>query len=194
MTIRRLTHLYVHCCYFRFNRIIRKLCLITLSYYTLLPVLLQATTKIKEHENKMKSIPKLAAVAATMALLLSGCVASTQNNAPLKCSIGEPMMQTTLYFGLNRPVGPVITATEWQTYVDQQVTPRFKEGLSVFDAKGQWLGNDGKLARENSKALMLIHSPGAVSEQNIEALRSQYIQQFAQDSVMRVDMPVCVAF
>ncbi|WP_431224457.1 DUF3574 domain-containing protein [Serratia sp. L9] len=142
----------------------------------------------------MKSIPVLAVAAVTMTLLLSGCVAPTQKTTPLKCSVGEPMTQTTLYFGLNRPAGPVITATEWQSYVDQQVTPRFKEGLSVFDAKGQWLGKEGKLARENSKALMLIHVPGAASEQNIEALRSQYIQQFAQDSVMRIDMPVCVAF
>lgn len=142
----------------------------------------------------MKSTPILAAAAVAVTLLLSGCVAPSQKAAPLKCSIGEPMTQTTLYFGLNRPAGPVITPTEWQTFVDQQVTPRFKEGLSVFDAKGQWLGNDGKLARENSKALMIIHTPAAESEQNIEVLRSRYIQQFAQDSVMRVDAPVCVEF
>ncbi|HHQ6537189.1 TPA: DUF3574 domain-containing protein [Serratia fonticola] len=145
----------------------------------------------------MKNPPILAAAVA-ITLLLSGCVAPVQKASPLKpaatCSTGEPMTQTTLYFGLNRPAGPVITAAEWQTFVDQQVTPRFKDGLSVFDAKGQWLGNDGKLARENSKALMLIHSPDAASEQNIEALRTRYKQQFAQDSVMRVDAPVCVAF
>ncbi|MFT2792239.1 DUF3574 domain-containing protein [Serratia sp. T13T92] len=145
----------------------------------------------------MKNTPILAAAVA-ITLLLSGCVAPVQKASPLKpaatCSTGEPMTQTTLYFGLNRPAGPVITAAEWQTFVDQQVTPRFKEGLSVFDAKGQWLGNDGKLARENSKALMLIHSPDAASEQNIEALRTRYKQQFAQDSVMRVDTPVCVGF
>lgn len=145
----------------------------------------------------MKNPPILAAAVA-ITLLLSGCVAPVQKASPLKpaatCSTGEPMTQTTLYFGLNRPAGPVITAAEWQTFVDQQVTPRFKDGLSVFDAKGQWLGNDGKLARENSKALMLIHSPDAASEQNIEALRTRYKQQFAQDSVMRVDTPVCVAF
>lgn len=147
-------------------------------------------TMIKKVKHNMKSIPILL---VTVALLLSGCVAPIQKPAT-QCNIGELMTQTTLYFGLNRPVGPVITATEWQTFVDQQVTPRFKNGLSVFDAKGQWLGNDGKLARENSKALMLIHALGSESEQNIEALRSYYKQQFAQDSVMRVDAPVCVAF
>ena len=29
-------------------------------------------------------------------------------------------MQTTLYFGLNRPAGPAITAAEWQTFVDSR--------------------------------------------------------------------------
>ncbi|QGH61278.1 DUF3574 domain-containing protein [Serratia proteamaculans] len=144
----------------------------------------------------MKNTPMLA-TALTAVLLLSGCVAPVSNTAQQKsvtCTLGDPMTQTTLYFGLNRPTGPVISAAQWQRFVDQQVTPRFKDGLSVFDAKGQWLGNDGKLARENSKALMLIHAPGKESETNIEALRSSYKQQFAQDSVMRVDAPVCVAF
>nr|WP_315293132.1 DUF3574 domain-containing protein [Serratia proteamaculans] len=139
----------------------------------------------------------LLATAVAAALLLSGCVAPVPNTVQQKsaaCSVGDPMTQTTLYFGLNRPVGPVISAAEWQSFVDRQVTPRFKDGLSVFDAKGQWLGNDGKLARENSKALILIHASGKESETNIEVLRSSYKQQFAQDSVMRVDTPVCVAF
>ncbi|VXD05437.1 Ribosomal protein S3 [Enterobacterales bacterium 8AC] len=152
---------------------------------------------MKESENTMKNISMLAAV-ALVALMLNGCVAPAQQAAPPKlaspCSIGDPMVQTTLYFGLNRPVGPTISAVEWQSFVDQQVTPRFKDGLSVFDAKGQWLGNDGKLARKNSKALMLIHTPGTEVEQKIEALRTHYKQQFVQDSVMRVDTPVCVAF
>ena len=144
----------------------------------------------------MKNSSRLAAGAVAVALLLSGCVAPGHqpvSPAPA-CRTGDPLVQTTLYFGLNRPAGPAITAAEWQTFVDSQVTPRFKDGLTVFDAKGQWLGHDGKLARENSKALLLIHAPGKESEANIEALRSGYKQQFAQDSVMRVDAPVCVAF
>lgn len=135
---------------------------------------------------------------ALAAMLLSGCAAPGYDAPAPKpvpaCSAGDPMIQTTLYFGLNRPVGQAITATEWQVFVNRQVTPRFKDGLSVFDAKGQWLGNDGKLARENSKALVLIHAPGKESEGKIEALRRYYKHQFMQDSVMRVDALACVAF
>ncbi|MGQ7745341.1 DUF3574 domain-containing protein [Pectobacterium brasiliense] len=130
-------------------------------------------------------------------LLVSGChslphssVAAT--SAADACQIGDKQVQTTLYFGLNRPAGPAISDAEWKAFLDGDVTPRFKEGLTVFDAKGQWLGNDGVVARENSKALMLIH--GADKERDIEALRTIYKSRFVQESVMRIDAPVCVAF
>ena len=104
------------------------------------------------------------------------------------------MQQTTLYFGLSRPAGKDVTAQEWQQFVDTDVTPRFRDGLTVFDARGQWLGNDDKVAKEASKALMLIHGKDAGSESNIETLRTLYKTRFGQESVMRVDQPVCVQF
>ncbi|WP_350238736.1 DUF3574 domain-containing protein [Pectobacterium colocasium] len=132
-------------------------------------------------------------------LLASGCSSLPHSSTVVAatpvveaCKIGDKQVQTTLYFGLNRPAGPVISDAEWKAFLDSEVTPRFKEGLTVFDAKGQWLGNDGVVARENSKALMLIH--GSDKERDIEALRTTYKARFAQESVMRIDAPVCVAF
>ncbi|SQK77390.1 Protein of uncharacterised function (DUF3574) [Tatumella ptyseos] len=87
-----------------------------------------------------------------------------------------------------------ITEKAWQAFIDHDVTPRFKDGLSVYNAKGQWLGDDGRLARENSKALMLIHSADKENDQKIEQLRQIYKQRFEQESVMRVDNNVCVDF
>ncbi|CFQ45124.1 DUF3574 domain-containing protein [Yersinia bercovieri] len=132
-------------------------------------------------------------------ILLSGCVdrpvhsdtATAKVSSPA-CIKGEPMAQTTLYFGLNRPHGPAISTAEWHSFVDNDVTSRFKEGLTIIDAKGQWLGNDGRVAKESSKALVLIHKND--KDADIEALRSRYKQQFAQESVMRVDTNVCVDF
>lgn len=126
--------------------------------------------------------------------MLAGCHAPSHTAPDATCKVDNQMQQTTLYFGLNRPAGAAITGQEWQQFVDQDVTPRFRDGLTVFDARGQWLGNDGKVAREPSKALMLIHGKNAQSESNIEALRGIYKSRFAQESVMRVDQPVCVQF
>lgn len=139
------------------------------------------------------------AMVLVMAGLLGGCVAPVKNSAPVPataaaCPTDNAMVQTTLYFGLSRPAGKDITAQEWQQFVDRDVTPRFRDGLTVFDARGQWLGNDGSVAREQSKALMLIHGTDGKSEEGIEALRNLYKSRFAQESVMRVDQPVCVHF
>ncbi|MDU7186442.1 MAG: DUF3574 domain-containing protein, partial [Klebsiella sp.] len=105
------------------------------------------------------------AVALVLAGLLSGCVAPAAKTTPAvdasACPADNAMVQTTLYFGLSRPAGKDITAQEWQQFVDRDVTPRFRDGLTVFDARGQWLGNDGTVAREQSKALMLIHGKDA---------------------------------
>ena len=72
-------------------------------------------------------------------LLVSGChslphssVAATP--AADACQIGDKQVQTTLYFGLNRPAGPVISEAEWKAFLDGDVSPRFIEGLTVFDA------------------------------------------------------------
>ena len=132
-------------------------------------------------------------VSLTLAATLAGCTPHAADQAQ-SCAAQNRMTQTTLYFGLNRPSGPVITGEEWQRFVDNDVTPRFRDGLTVFDARGQWLGNDDKVAREPSKALMLIHSNDSASEKGIEALRGIYKSRFAQESVMRVDERVCVQF
>lgn len=144
----------------------------------------------------MKMKLKTGVTALILAATLTGCVAPAHKStaAEQTCKADNQMQQTTLYFGLNRPAGKEITAAEWQQFVDGDVTPRFRDGLTVFDARGQWLGNDGKVAREASKALMLIHAKDATSETNIEALRNLYKTRFAQESVMRVDQPVCVQF
>lgn len=121
------------------------------------------------------------AMALVLAGLLSGCVAggSSSTSAP------KPGVC---------PAGKDITAEEWQQFVDRDVTPRFRDGLTVFDAHGQWLGQNGQVVREQSKALMVIHGHDAQSEAGIEALRQGYKSRFAQESVMRVDQPVCVQF
>ncbi|PWW05866.1 DUF3574 domain-containing protein [Mangrovibacter plantisponsor] len=145
----------------------------------------------------MKNVFVAGISAAFLAFSLAGCTApvtKTAEKTDATCKVGAPMVQTTLYFGLSRSGGPDITSAEWQHFVDQDVTPRFRDGLTVFDARGQWLGNDGKLAKENSKALMLIHGNDPAENQKIETLRSVYKTRFAQDSVMRVDDTVCVGF
>jgi len=139
---------------------------------------------------------RVIAVPVALALMLAGCQAPP--SPPTKpqpiCAGGDVMMQTTLWFGLSKPQGGTVSSLEWMNFVDNEVTPHFRAGLSVYDARGQWLGDNGQLARENSKALILIHGFDSTANANIEALRTLYKKRFGQESVMRVDAPVCVGF
>ncbi|MFM2475713.1 DUF3574 domain-containing protein [Celerinatantimonas sp. MCCC 1A17872] len=131
-------------------------------------------------------------------LALSGC--ALEKPAPKTsdvhaCQVGSVMAQSTLYFGMSRTDGPNITQAQWQSFVNNEVTPRFRDGLTVFRARGQWLGEDGKIAREPSRALLLIYPrDDKASNAKIEKIRKIYMQQFHQESVMRVDSSSCVSF
>ena len=133
--------------------------------------------------------------ALVLAFALAGCQSAPRlDGANSRCPAENRMQQTTLYFGLSQPDGTLISPAQWQAFIDGDVTPRFRAGLTVYDARGQWLGNDGAVVREQSKALMLIHANDERQNAGIEAIRQRYITRFHQESVMRVDLPACVQF
>jgi hypothetical protein len=104
------------------------------------------------------------------------------------------MARLELLFGTSRPQGGTVTEKEWSSFLDTEVTPRFPAGLTVLNGPGQWRGSDGKLAREQSRILVIWHEPNNRTEADIEAIRSAYKARFAQESVMRVDSTSCVSF
>ena len=60
--------------------------------------------------------------------------------------------RTELFFGTARPDG-VVTKEEFLVFIDQEVTPRFPDGLTILDGHGQFRGADGVLVKENSFVL-----------------------------------------
>lgn len=128
--------------------------------------------------------------AALLALLASGCA---QWPGP-GCNSGlQAAVQDRLYFGTATPDG-VVSAADWQGFVDGVVTPRFPEGLSVWPAAGQWKSAAGPIVREASYVLDLVHAPGAAPEAAIGDIVRIYKARFRQEAVMRVSSPVCIAF
>ena len=125
-------------------------------------------------------------------LLLAGCQSRQPDSA--SCQVGSAMQQTQLWFGLSKPDGQSISTQQWQHFVDQVITPAFPQGLSIVEARGQWLGNDGVRVSENSRGLLLIYPASKEKSHAIDFIRTRYQQLFAQESVMRIDQPVCVAF
>ena len=76
-----------------------------------------------------------------MAVLLGACAQpppSASCPAPLKSAV-----EVDLYFG-------EISPAQWTAFLDEEVTPRFPDGLSVIDVQGQWRNRQGAIGRERS--------------------------------------------
>ena len=110
--------------------------------------------------------------------------------APLKA-----MTQVDLYFGRNVPGGGEVGDAQWRQFLDEVVTPRFPDGLSVLDVHGQWKSTrSGAIVRERSKRLSIIVPDAAAAAANVEAIKAAYRQRFRQESVLQSEAAVCAAF
>ena len=101
-------------------------------------------------------------------------------------------IRTTLYFGLARPKGAV-TELEWQIFLRDEVTKRFPDGLTVWEAEGQWRTAAGTIDYEQSKVLLLVHADTTAARQSVQDLIQVYRSGFQQESVLWESARVCVA-
>ena len=107
---------------------------------------------------------------------------------------GEMFMRTELVFGMSRANGPDITEAEFQSFVDDQVTPRFPDGLTVLSGNGQFRDSRGTIVQEKSKLLILLYPFTRASSKKVDDIRAEYQGMFQQQSVLRVDEEQCVSF
>jgi hypothetical protein len=131
-----------------------------------------------------------AGVVAGIALLAHGDARQPQADA--SCGIGSAaQVRTTLYFGLGKPRGSV-SELEWQLFLRDEVTPRFPQGLTVWEAQGQWL-SQGVIGHERTKVLLLVHPDGADALKAVQTVIERYRKAFDQESVLWETARVCAA-
>lgn len=137
----------------------------------------------------MTRFATIAAVASVFAL--GGC-ATLRGPA---CPAGqEPMRTAQLFFGQNIGDKPGVSAKEFQTFVDEELTPRFPSGLTVLDGGGQWKGDENRLIREASKVVVLVLPNGLEASLKLNEVRRAYKARFKQESVLLVTQAACVDF
>ena len=106
-------------------------------------------------------------------------------------SAAAPQMRTTLYFGLGRPKG-MVSELEWQLFMRDEITTRFPQGLTVWDAAGQWQSK-GEIGHERTKVLLLVHPDTTAANEAIQAVIARYRRVFEQESVLWETARVCAA-
>jgi len=96
-----------------------------------------------------------------------------------------------------RKIGNRIAVTEsrWARFVDREITPRFPDGLSVVDAKGQWRDRERNVIVHEPSKLVTIVLPGDPADQiQLGEIIEAYKRRFKQQSVGVIVRPACVAF
>ncbi len=117
-------------------------------------------------------------------------------------SAGHGWVRSELYFGVGEETGPAdrpqaepISEATWRAFLDKEVTARFPDGLTVFDAYGQWLfrGAAGP-NRLKTKVLVILHEDTPQRAADIEAIRLAWKQATGQQSVLWSRQAVEVSF
>ena len=108
---------------------------------------------------------------------------------------GDRFVRTELFFGTERP-GPDVTDAQFQSFVRRVVTPRFPDGLTQYDALGQFRDSSGRIVKERSKVIMLLYpeADAGSSSVRVEQVRDLYETGFDQESVLRADSLDLVSF
>jgi hypothetical protein len=130
------------------------------------------------------------------ALLLGGCAHFPSANArsPGACAPGETRVEVAhLIFGRNIGATLGVSDADFARFLDEEVTPRFPDGLTVLDGEGQW--RDGQtLVKEPSKLLIVTLAGRPGERAALEAIREAYKVRFRQQAVMILTEPGCVSF
>lgn len=101
-------------------------------------------------------------------------------------------MRTELYFGTSKTGGEV-SEEDFAYFIDNEVTTRFPDGLTVLTGYGQFLGSQG-LIKERSKVLILLPRPRPRTRRRRSTIREAYKLAHSQESVLRADAYAGVSF
>lgn len=126
-----------------------------------------------------------------LALALAGC--ASMEPAPV-CPPGQEHLRTAqLFFGRNVGASRTVSEADFRKFMEEEVTPRFPDGLTVMDGGGEWRGAENQLIREASKVVLIV-LPKRGAGDRIDAVREAYKTRFKQDSVLLVTQAACVSF
>lgn len=144
-------------------------------------------------------------------IALAGCRTTTPAAAPvlvtstLQGDAARPAdaaawIRSELYFAVGRVDAPAegdgaVAEATWTAFLDDEVTRRFPDGLTVLDAYGQWQSRGAAApARLKSKVIVILHEDTPARRADIEAIRLAWKQATHHQSVLWSQEPVRVSF
>ncbi len=131
---------------------------------------------------------------ALAAAPLAACVSVTASRGDLSCPAGEDHRQVAeLIFGRNIGQTLGVSEADFNRFLDEDVSPRFPDGLTVSDSQGRWLSK-GEVFKEPGKRLTLILTGQSDDRRKIGEIAAAYEARFHQDAVLTMIHHACVSF
>jgi hypothetical protein len=119
-------------------------------------------------------------------LALAACAGSRDGAVPsTEPSVGT-MVADRLVFGRAIPDGGSVSEEDWRAFLEDVVTPKFPEGLTVWRAEGQWTDPGGVLVEEPVLVIEIVHPASATADSAMASIAEEYRRRFRQDAVLRV--------
>jgi hypothetical protein len=128
-------------------------------------------------------------------ILALACSGSANAQSP-ECHAGLQSREVAqLLFGRNIGGRLGVSEAQWGRFVDREISPRFPDGLTVLDAKGEWRDIARKtLVHEPSKVVEIV-LPGKPDDgERLKEIAAAYKSRFRQQSVGIVVRDACVSF
>src|SRR5262249_28562709 len=133
-------------------------------------------------------------IAAALTLVLA--LAGSADAQLVDCLGGQrPTQGAQLMFGRHHGSRNGRSAGDFGRFVDREIMSRFPNGLTVFNAAGQWREQArDKIVREPSKVVQIV-LPGQVDDiARLNEIVEAYKTRFKQQSVVMIVRPACVSF
>ena len=137
---------------------------------------------------------RLSLLAISLCVLALSCSERRPREGAAQQSFQATHLRTELYFGLSKPGGERVTETEWNNFLETCVTPLLPDGLSVFECKGQYRDAAGKVQKEGTKVLLVIHPDEPRFSAAFRKIIETYEREFQQTSVLQTKQPIQAKF
>jgi hypothetical protein len=133
---------------------------------------------------------------------LLGACQSAPKTEPVATIVDHPplpaLARTEIVFTLApaeaEGMGLAIAEGGWRRFMDEEVTPRFPEQVSVVDGIMQWRADAGApIDRERSKVLTFVHAEADADRAKVAAILVAFEQRFPDGGYRSVEYPVTSA-
>ena len=130
------------------------------------------------------------AMMATTAL----AAGETRTSASGAMRVERNWIRSEIYFGTAIPGGGQVSRSQFRKFLDQVVTKSFPAGLTVYQVYGQMEDSSGKIIKQETAIVEIIHPPKPGFKTTIDSVISEYRSRFKGAQAMYLQSPTTAEF